>query len=226
MQYNCSSSSLADPHTWRRSTLADWLLLIRSQNAAVLPPDAQSLPRYVPESPNHPPNFHGSNRHSCDLPEYIFDQSSLAATTLRNLSAALFPWTALLQPEAPALYVGPNGSGNPFHYHQQVSHKACPLPGAAKVSYPPITHPVQTWNALVAGRKLWMLYPPDAAFYSELHPLEWLRRGSSRGALNPPLKCEQRAGDVLFVPRLWTHGTINFGETVGVATPFSLRDRL
>ena len=38
-----------------------------------------------------------------------------------------------------------------------------------------------------------------------------------------PLECEQRPGDVLFVPRLWGHGTVNLGETIGVAMPFALR---
>ena len=37
------------------------------------------------------------------------------------------------------------------------------------------------------------------------------------------LECEQSAGDVLFLPRLWGHATINVGEVVGVATPFALR---
>ncbi len=95
--------------------------------------------------------------------------------------------------------VGGNGSGNPFHYHQQ------------------------TWNALVAGRKRWLLHPPNASFYSELHPLEWLRRGRHLASGAQPLECEQRVGDVLFVPRLWGHGTVNLDETVGVAMPFSLR---
>ena len=118
--------------------------------------------------------------------------------------ARLFPWRALLSPEAPGLYVGPHGSGNPFHYHQQ------------------------TWNALVAGRKKWQLVPPNASFYSELHPKEWLRRtggdgaGETRGGA--ALECEQRAGDVLFVPALWGHLTLNLGESVGVATPFTLRN--
>ena len=48
-------------------------------------------------------------------------------------NVTLAEWAALLQPEAPALYVGANGSGNPFHYHQQ------------------------TWNALIAGRKRWLV---------------------------------------------------------------------
>ena len=114
--------------------------------------------------------------------------------------AALFPWSATLAPQSPALYVGGNGSGNPFHYHQQ------------------------TWNALVAGRKRWLLYAPRDAFYSELHPLEWLRRGSDAHVGSRALECEQAAGDVLFLPRLWGHATINVGEVVGVATPFALRE--
>ena len=104
-------------------------------------------------------------------------------------------------------------------------------PSACSLLPPPPPRPratdyhQQTWNALVAGRKRWMLYPPNASFYSELHPLEWVRRGRHLGTddLPPPLECEQRAGDVLFVPRLWGHGTINLGETVGVAMPFSMR---
>ena len=46
----------------------------------------------------------------------------------------------MFQPAAAALYVGADGSGNPFHYHQQ------------------------TWNALLAGRKRWLLYPPNGWF--------------------------------------------------------------
>ena len=88
---------------------------------------------------------------------------------------------------------------------------------------------------------------PAHAFFSELHPLEWLRRAAN-SSMPQPIECEQRAGaratsllparaafaamttqpaptgDVLFVPRLWAHGTINIGETVGVAAPFRLRD--
>ena len=63
-------------------------------------------------------------------------------------------------------------------------------------------------------------------FYSELHPLEWLRRDGGAALPAPPLRCEQRAGDVLFLPRLWGHGTLNVGEVDGVATPFSLRQGL
>lgn len=133
------------------------------------------------------------------LPEYIFDQSGAAGQGALGPSLLrLFPWRALLHPEAPGLYVGPRHSGNPFHYH------------------------AQTWNALVVGRKRWLLYEPNASFYSEEHPLAWLR-ASRRHLGHVPLECEQRAGDVLFVPHLWGHGTVNLEESVGVAFPFALR---
>ena len=74
----------------------------------------------------------------------------------------------------------------------------------------------------MAGRKRWMLYPPNASFYSELHPLEWLR-AKRRHRGHAAIECEQQAGDVLFVPQLWGHGTLNLEESIGVAFPFALR---
>ena len=176
MQYDAPSRSLRDPHTWRRVRLSEWLVEMREPPAVTTKASA--------------------------LPEYIFDQSGAGRQgALGRSIRRLFPWRALLHAEAPGLYVGANGSGNPFHYH------------------------AQTWNALVAGRKRWLLYPPNASFYSEIHPLEWLRRRPhGHDADDAALECEQRAGDVLFVPRLWGHGTINFGEAVGVAVPFALRE--
>ena len=186
MQYG-SRASLADSHTWRRVSLTEWTDAMRA-SPLVTSAAATAVP---PSSPSPPP----------PLPEYIFDQSTDmgdAAAGLRRQMHGVFPWRAMFAPSAPALYVGADGSGNPFHYHQQ------------------------TWNALLAGRKRWLLYPPSQAFYTELHPLEWQRRAANR-SMAAPLECEQRAGDVLFVPRLWAHATINVGEVVGVATPFALR---
>ena len=36
-----------------------------------------------------------------------------------------------------------------------------------------------------------------------------------------PLECMQRAGDVLFVPNLFAHGTYTVQESVGVAVEFN-----
>lgn len=189
MQFDVNGSGeMTDSHTWRRVALREWLQEMRGAR----PQQPMGWRRQeTSRPPAMPPPL---------LPEYIFDQAGGASRgALGSRIQRLFPWRALLHSEAPGLYMGANGSGNPFHYHQQ------------------------TWNALVAGRKHWLLYPPNASFYSELHPLEWLRRGQNGTSLPPPIECIQQAGDVLFVPRLWGHGTINLGESVGVAMPFSLR---
>ena len=177
MQYEAGSAQLADAHTWRRVRLREWLHEMRNTTTHA----DSDVPR--------------------PLPEYIFDQSGAAGRGALGPSLQrLFPWRALLHAEAPGLYVGGDGSGNPFHYH------------------------AQTWNALVAGRKRWILYPPNASFYSEMHPREWLRENPEPAlAGSPALECEQRTGDVLFVPHLWGHGTVNIGESVGAAFPFALR---
>jgi hypothetical protein len=201
MQYEASTASLADAHTWRRTRLKAWLDEIRRD-----PTRSKAWPDEI-RSTARRPRARPVGEDAVPLPEYIFDQSSGGRGRLAELSQRLFPWRAMLHAEAAGLYVGGNGSGNPFHYH------------------------AQTWNALVAGRKLWMLFPPNASFYSELHPLEWLRRqpmaGKDGKGIHAPeqeaLVCEQQAGDVLFVPRLWGHGTINLGETAGMAIPFALR---
>ena len=133
-------------------------------------------------------------------PEYIFDQSADAGGALRAQMLRLFPWRALLHAAPHALYVGANGSGNPCHYHQQ------------------------TWNALVAGGSCGRSTRPTPPS-TPRSTAALARQGSVRhaDASGGAQQCEQRPGDVLFVPKLWGHCTLNLGETVGVATPFSLR---
>lgn len=36
------------------------------------------------------------------------------------------------------------------------------------------------------------------------------------------LQCTQHAGDVMFVPALWSHGTLNLRQSIGVAHEFSV----
>jgi hypothetical protein len=38
----------------------------------------------------------------------------------------------------------------------------------------------------------------------------------------PPLECTQNAGDVMFVPTLWGHATLNTMQSIGVAHEFSV----
>lgn len=40
--------------------------------------------------------------------------------------------------------------------------------------------------------------------------------------LKDSLTCTQRAGDIMFVPTLWSHSTLNIRQSIGVAHEFSV----
>ena len=99
-------------------------------------------------------------------------------------------------------YLGSALTGAPFHSHQWAL------------------------NGLVHGRKAWLLLPPGRDVYSTLHPLAFSSSGGIRREDWPykgddesqgPCVLEQRAGEVLFVPRHWSHSVLNLAEVVGWA---------
>jgi hypothetical protein len=75
---------------------------------------------------------------------------------------------------------------------------------------------------LLHGQKRWWLYPPADAFYSSLPANELLAELSDRdgNSGSRPLECEQRAGDVLFLPDKWGHATLNVQTSIGLAYEF------
>ena len=91
------------------------------------------------------------------------------------------------------LVVGPAGSG--CRWHQD------PFETAA-------------WNALLHGRKLWFLAPAPAREWSNEVIYDHLVRTAGAPGY---LRCVQEAGDLLFVPNLWTHAAICLGDCIGVA---------
>jgi oxalate decarboxylase/phosphoglucose isomerase-like protein (cupin superfamily) len=46
----------------------------------------------------------------------------------------------------------------------------------------------------------------------------WLEKRPS--TTTPLLRCEQHAGDILFVPDGWSHMTLNQAESIGYASEF------
>jgi hypothetical protein len=92
-------------------------------------------------------------------------------------------------------YLGASGTGAPVHFHG---------------------HAV---NSLAYGEKKWTLFPPQDAFYSTIPAAEFVLR-------DPHVKegttCTQYGGDLMFVPALWGHGTLNMKQSIGVAHEFSV----
>ncbi len=39
-----------------------------------------------------------------------------------------------------------------------------------------------------------------------------------------PLECVQQAGDILFIPSMWSHLTINIGETIAIGGQEALQN--
>ena len=91
-------------------------------------------------------------------------------------------------------YLGGAGSGAPYHYHKDA------------------------WNVAVFGRKRWFLTPPLRSFYSSQPVADWLRADGERR--DRPLECVQEPGDILYVPHMWGHATLNLADCVGMATEF------
>ena len=42
------------------------------------------------------------------------------------------------------------------------------------------------------------------------------------GIFDELLECTQYAGDIMYVPTLWGHGTLNIKQSIGVAHEFSV----
>jgi len=99
-----------------------------------------------------------------------------------------------LFPIAQQFYIGGTGTGAPIHFHGDA------------------------WNVCAYGQRRWYLFKPEHATYSKIPMKEWVAKDLPKLTGDAkPLECMQRAGDVIFVPHLWGHGTYNVQESVGVA---------
>ena len=90
-------------------------------------------------------------------------------------------------------YQGRAGTGAPMHLH------------------------IDAWNCLVYGEKRWFLMPPFQGAYSAMPIRQWVDE------LYPSmqvLECTQRAGDILYVPKYWSHAVLNTRESIGIAREF------
>ena len=97
-------------------------------------------------------------------------------------------------------YIGPIFSGAPFHNH-----------GPAL-------------NFLIFGSKQWGMLPPGNAIFSSIPPLEVLKMkyggsffGLEQKVLEGTCYVNQRAGEMMFVPRHFSHQIVNLADSAGIA---------
>jgi hypothetical protein len=155
-------------------------------------------------------------------PPYIFDTeilkrargrgSGTGGGALRDAAAAFH--AALVRSDRPAreqLGIGPPLSGAPPHFHRAAV------------------------NVVLAGVKLWAVWPPSAASYVDGSAVDFWRdhllphrTDSGYGASTdresglPRLRAAhylffQGPGDVVYLPSHWGHATLNLADVVGVA---------
>eukprot|EP00756_Hemistasia_phaeocysticola_P056589 Hpha_TRINITY_DN3288_c0_g1::TRINITY_DN3288_c0_g1_i1::g.186083::m.186083 len=154
------------------------------------------------------------DREAADLIEYLdtLNESALEfsvsghhfADVLRSARRG-WPEPALSEAfgtaDASTLGIWPPWAGAPVHAHEE------------------------TYFALLHGAKLWLLWPPGALealspFPDPLWPLQakpatLLGRIEELPPAAQPMRCLQRAGEIMYLPDFWWHATINVGETLG-----------
>ncbi len=93
-------------------------------------------------------------------------------------------------------------------------------------------HGNSAWNALVFGKKGWVLLPPDKKFLSITPAADMVRilaeDDATRIKLNSPprnIRCIQQAGDLMFIPMGWGHLTYNLATSIGLAKEFNFEAR-
>jgi hypothetical protein len=146
-------------------------------------------------------------------PPYIFANSlKLGSDQQRTRVAELYPHLPLfieeglggrvrLEPINEQFYFGGPASGAPQHIHNYA------------------------FNALVYGRKAWIITRPHQSSFSVEPALEMVRRVAEDDAANDTrqhLRCVQRSGDMMFVPRMWGHMTFNLATSIGKAVEFNV----
>ena len=137
-------------------------------------------------------------------PMYVFDSEFLQAHASGLYALPPVVLEAMAGEPAHQLFLGPAGSGAPFHFHEDAV------------------------NAIVFGSKQWWLLPPGQGLYSKQHPVHfgtqpWDSNNSARTQFNAEYRamtCQQVAGDMMYVPRGWAHSTRNLAETIGLAVEF------
>lgn len=78
----------------------------------------------------------------------------------------------------------------------------------------------QAYNVAMYGARHWFLAAPHNTMNQVQSTFDWLREWQAP----PPeerdervMRCEQRAGDLIYVPQQWWHATLNVQESVGFA---------
>lgn len=152
-----------------------------------------------------------------DQPLYIFDKHfsqkapALAAqySVPSYFSDDFFKLLNDNRPDYRWLIIGPSRSGSSFHKDPNCT---------------------SAWNAVISGRKKWLLYPPDvippgiypsvdeADVTAPVSVSEWFHNFYDRDHIvrSKAVECVVEAGELIFVPMGWWHCVINLDTCIAI----------
>ena len=133
------------------------------------------------------------------VPRYIFDPGYLMRKPfLGDVLTPKFLSPLTKRTQLNQFAIGPRGSGSQPHFHGKA------------------------WNALVHGRKRWLLQPPPHGTFSRSTAIEHFSDfvSSTSTAEKGVHDVIQEAGQVLFVPEFWSHATLVLENSLAVAMEF------
>lgn len=111
-----------------------------------------------------------------------------------------------------------------LHFHNLQFYVGEPMTGA------PVHYHGSAINALVSGKKRWLLFPPHNASYSKVPAATWGRSPEKLTRLRERglhfATCVQPADSAMFIPAGWGHAVLNLEASVGGALEFHLDDDL
>ena len=105
-----------------------------------------------------------------------------------------FAWEREERARAALFFLGPAGSGVGMHEH------------------------TSAWNALVYGRKRWVLLAPNSHYGPTATTMgEWMKNWHARFRQGDVYECTQHKGELVYVPTNWMHATHNEEACIGIA---------
>jgi len=107
-----------------------------------------------------------------------------------------------MQPDFSWIYIGPRHSTSNFHRDVAAT---------------------SAWNALLAGRKLWLFFPPDDhadRYHNDLDAFAACDQIDPILRQTRPSYCIQEPGEVVFTPSLWWHQVYNLEPSIAVTENF------
>ena len=76
---------------------------------------------------------------------------------------------------------------------------------------------IEAGSQLVYGQKCWFIMPPFKGYYSAQPIMEWYQNEYPKIQV---LECMQEAGNILYIPKYWSHAVLNTQESIGFARDF------